>query len=109
MIVRYVCLFVSTLVLGGLCSAETYTVQGEIAGEAGRDTGSFTIELQPANGGLNPAERAFVSTDGRFEFRNVESGTYLVVVKDMHGAVIYRDYTTAQSLGRVSIRLPEAR
>ncbi len=103
---RFVYSFFVALCLGSATFSVAQTLQGEITSETGRELGRYTVELQPAAGASNAGETTYVAPDGRFEFRNITPGQYLVVVRDMNGFIVHRDFAGTQNGGRVEIRLP---
>jgi tetratricopeptide (TPR) repeat protein len=84
--------------------------QGELTSDSPREYGQFAVDLQPVTGGGgNTIDRAFVGPDGRFQFRNVTPGSYLIVVKDRSGQVVSQQYGNTNDMGSFSVRLPEER
>lgn len=103
---RYVCSFITALVLGSFCHLEAQSVQGELSSESPRDLGDLTVELQSASGERGEIDRAFVSPDGRFQFGRIAPGSYVLLVKDRRGALIHQQYANTQGFGGFTVRLP---
>ena len=99
---RYVCLFLSFVPFGLPASPP---VQGEIAGQGLNDFSNLTVEI--VRPGAAFPERATVSPNGRFEFRDVPEGHYLFRVTDFHGTTVHQQYGAASSTAPLTIRLPE--
>ena len=103
---RFVCSFVPAFFLSASCFAQGQTYQGELLSDDPRDFSQLTVELQPTISGVVAFERAFVSADGHFQLRNVAPGSYLIVIKDREGDIVYQQYSSIQGSAGFSIRLP---
>jgi tetratricopeptide (TPR) repeat protein len=105
-ILRYVYSFVSALLFAGMGLAQMQTVQGELSSDVTHEWSQFTVELQPAAGGATTTDKVYVASDGRFQFRNLAPGSYLVVVRDRLGTAVHQQYSSTQGFGGFSMRLP---
>jgi tetratricopeptide (TPR) repeat protein len=80
-------------------------VHGELTSDTiGGSLGDFLIEMiQPGNQGTR--ERARVSGDGSFTFRNLDAGSYMLRVLDLHGESVYEEPITVHEGLEIAIRL----
>ena len=100
---RYVCLFLSFVIVG---LPAPRPVQGELAGQGLNDYSNLTVEI--VRSGAAFPERATVSPNGRFEFRDVPEGNYLFRVTDFHGTTVYQQYGAASATVPLTISLPNS-
>lgn len=111
---RFVYLFVFTPILSALAYGQGQSFHGELVSATARDFGQFSAEIYPVTGGNSRGngvlDKTFVSPDGRFEFRNISPGQYLVVIKDRFGEVVCQQYgQSTAGVGVLSLRLPESK
>jgi tetratricopeptide (TPR) repeat protein len=72
-------------------------VTGEISTDSPTEFDALEIELQDAANQSMPPERAHVSADGRFEFRGVQEGQYLLYIRTQLGDTLHREVVQIQS------------
>jgi tetratricopeptide (TPR) repeat protein len=86
-------LSLSTLALFWAAAAfaqQSFNISGELVADPPRDFNRFTVEVI-ASSSHSAAARAFVTTGGRFELRNLAAGTYRLQVLDSAGSVVIQE------------------
>lgn len=77
-----------------LSAAAHATLRGEVTSESPVRFQDLTVEVQSSNG---IPDRATLSLDGKFEFREIEMGQYRVRVVSLHGDAIREDFINVSS------------
>jgi Tfp pilus assembly protein PilF len=81
----------------------TISISGDVYTTSGKPSAIYTVELTSLTVNL-PIERTFSNSDGRFEFHNVKSGTYTILVKTDSGDVVgFHQMTDA--MGNMPVRI----
>jgi tetratricopeptide (TPR) repeat protein len=87
-------------------SAETVAVRGSIDNVA---AGHFLVELESRSAAFH-GQRTDVGVQGTFSFMGVPLGQYSLIVTDIYGNVVHREFVEVQrAMGPISIRLRETR
>lgn len=88
-------------------------ITGAVIVPEGHDAGRYSVEVVGMSSAGGPPEQVLVQSSGRFEVRNLESGTYTLRVLDERGAVVGgASASTGGMFGPVEIRVggaPKAR
>ena len=83
-------------------------VRGELRSDSPRLLHDYFVDMVEA-GTHNQTQRVGVNADGRFEFRDVAPGEYVLHVTTLRGEPVCEQYVTVyQHISEVEVRLPES-
>jgi tetratricopeptide (TPR) repeat protein len=92
---------------GALAMGETpITLSGELSETTSYANSRLMVELRSLDGRGGPTPRSYVNPDGTFEFRELSSGTYELIVSTDRGAAVRNEIVhVSEQNNRVSLRL----
>ncbi len=101
-----VALFLASAVWAQLDPGRRVFVEGEVSQEGGMLPDELTVEVYDLQDHMR-VDQAMVRRDGRFQFRNLQTGNYWIRIVNMHGDALLEDFAFIHENGvPLSFRIP---